>query len=179
MFFSIVLHGTVDENYKFINTGGYGKQSDRETFKVSSVYNMLCSNTLQIPEEDALPKTSTNMPYVFLGDEPYLVLQNLRKPYSKQQLDSDKEYFNKWLFRACRTVECAFGIIYSKWRILLKVPETDVRTANDIVKAICILHNSIIETEGTEHDLKDITKFSRQNHEEYSSWQTNSTCTTC
>nr|CAH7720890.1 unnamed protein product [Callosobruchus chinensis] len=55
--------------------------------------------------------------------------------------------FNKRLSRARKTVECAFGILFAKWRIISSVIETGETTADIIIKAICILHNIIIEKE--------------------------------
>lgn len=45
------------------------------------------------------------------------------------------------------TIECAFGIVSSKFRILLKSIETKVENADHSVKAICVLHNTIIDLE--------------------------------
>ena len=45
------------------------------------------------------------------------------------------------------SVECAFGINSAKFRILLKPIETGVKNVVSIVKAICILHNTIIDME--------------------------------
>jgi len=45
------------------------------------------------------------------------------------------------------TIECAFGIMSSKFKTLLKSIETKVENADHIVKAICILHNTIIVLE--------------------------------
>ena len=47
---------------------------------------------------------------------------------------------------------CAFGILTAKWRLLNKVMETNVNKAERIVRCICLLHNVIIDTEGTTHD---------------------------
>nr|CAH7754475.1 unnamed protein product [Callosobruchus chinensis] len=55
--------------------------------------------------------------------------------------------FNKRLSRARKTVECAFGILFAKWRIISSVIETGETTAYIIIKSICILHNIIIEKE--------------------------------
>nr|XP_034194916.1 uncharacterized protein LOC117611115 isoform X2 [Osmia lignaria] len=117
---------------------------------------------LTIPNDTALPNSEINAPYVFIGNEVYPLLKNLLKPYSGQQLNAHKEYnFNARLSRARRTVECAFGIIFSKWRILSKAIETSVTVADDIVKAICVLHNAIIDKEGTEHHLRNLS-FARE-----------------
>ena len=50
-------------------------------------------------------------------------------------------------------LECAFGILYSKWCVISKAVETEVELADKIVKCICVLHNTIIEKRG----LKDIS----------------------
>jgi hypothetical protein len=54
-------------------------------------------------------------------------------------------------------VEYAFGILYSKWLIISKTIETEVELADEIVKCICVLHNTIIEKEGFERHLTDVT----------------------
>ncbi|KAK9728825.1 DDE superfamily endonuclease [Popillia japonica] len=81
-------------------------------------------------------------------------MKHLLKPYGRSDLDVSSEYFNKRLSRARRTVECAFGIIRSKWQILDKPILTDIDHADKIVKAICVLHNVIIDREGMEHNKK-------------------------
>lgn len=157
-YFSIVLQGLVDANYKFINidVGGYGKQSDGGTFRSSALFLYLSDGRLKIPAARALPNSEITVPFVIIGDEAYPLLPYLLKPYGRQQLDPDKEYFNCRLSRARRTVECAFGIIYSKWRILATAIQTSVEVADDIVKCICLLHNIIIDKEGMDHHLKEI-----------------------
>ena len=154
----------MDANYKFINidVGGYGKQSDGGTFRSSALFLYLSDGRLDIPNETALPNSEITVPYVLIGDEAYPLLRNLLKPYSARELNADKEYFNARLSRARRTVECAFGIIFSKWRILSKAIETSVHVADDIVKAICVLHNTIIDKEGIQHHLVDLQEISRE-----------------
>jgi len=62
------------------------------------------------------------------------------RPFSRKQAqdDDEKSYYNYRHSRARMTVECAFGIISSKFRIILKSIETKVENADHIVKAICI-----------------------------------------
>lgn len=49
------------------------------------------------------------------------------------------------LSRARRTIENCFGIMASKWRILLKSIETSPAVADTIVQAICVLYNFDID----------------------------------
>jgi len=53
-------------------------------------------------------------------------------------------------------LECAFGILYSKWCVISKAVETEVELADKIVKCICVLHNTIIEKEGFGRHLIDV-----------------------
>lgn len=76
------------------------------------------------------------------------------KPYARNNLTEENELFNKRLSRARKTVECSFGILTMKWRILHKAIETHPDTADVIIKAVCILHNTIIDKENV--TIKDI-----------------------
>lgn len=157
-YFSIVLQGIADANYKFItiDVGSFGKQSDGGTFRSSTLYYAMQNGHLKIPDSNKLPLTAIVMPYVFIGDEAYPLLAHLLKPYNRTILDDDKEYFNMRLSRARRVIECSFGIINAKWRVLWKPIETLPETADIIVKTICILHNVTIDMEGLDSTMGDI-----------------------
>ena len=73
-------------------------------------------------------------------------------------LTNRRRNFNERLSTARKTVEYAFGILYSKWRIISKAIETGVELADKTVKCICVLHNTIIEKDGFERHLTDVTK---------------------
>ena len=60
-----------------------------------------------------------------------------------------------------QVVECAFGIMSNKWRLLLKAVEVDTTTAETIVKCICLLHNVVIDKEG----MQDIRNASAESCE--------------
>jgi len=77
--------------------------------------------------------------------------------YKHNSLTDRRHNFNESLSRARKTMECAFGILHSKWRIILKAVEMEVELADKIVKCICILCNTIIEKEGFERHLTDVT----------------------
>lgn len=158
-FFSVVLQGLVDAKNKFItiDVGGFGKQSDGGTFMASDLFHFINGKNLIFPEPDFLPHSNVKAPYVMLADEAYPLLPYLMKPYDRQTLTDRGRNFNKRLSRARKSVECAFGILYSKWRIISKAIETKVELADMIVKCVCVLHNTIIDKEGFERHLTDVT----------------------
>jgi len=154
-YFSVVLKGLVDANYKFIavDMGGFGKQSDGGMFLASDLFSFIDGRRISFSEPDFLPHSNVTVPYLMLGDEAYPLL-----PYSlTNSLTDRRRNFNERLSTARKTVECAFGILYSKWRIISKAIETEVELADKIVKCICVLHNTIIEKEGFERHLTDVT----------------------
>lgn len=157
-FFSMVLQGVADAHYRFITVevGGYGKQSDGGTFHASKLYEVLQEKKLDIPEPQPLPATNVRAPFVFLGDEAYPLLTFLLIPYRGTNLPIEKECYNKRLSRARKTIECAFGILFAKWRLLSKCIETDVDAIENIVKCMCVLHNVIINKEGIDHHLQEV-----------------------
>lgn len=171
-FFSIVLQAVCDASYRFImiEVGSYGRQSDGGTYQNSAMFRLLSSKRLNIPSEQCLPNTDTRMPFVFIADEAYPLQYNLLKPYSREVLNAERLYFNQRLSRARKTIECSFGILYAKWRILSKAIETDEKVADMIVKAICILHNIIIDSEGFERHLNTVTGYDIDNNAFRPSW---------
>lgn len=54
-------------------------------------------------------------------------------------------------------VECSFGILASKWRILHKSIETSVENATLITKTTCVLHNLVLthEKDSTSRDFQN------------------------
>ena len=82
------------------------------------------------------------------------------KPYPRKQLQNadEKSQFNYRLSRARMVIECAFGICAAKFRVLLKAIETKVDNVIHIVKAICLLHNIIIDLESKTLNDNDIRR---------------------
>jgi hypothetical protein len=158
-YFSVLLQGLVDANYKFIavDTGGFGKQSDGGTFLASDLFSFIDGKKISFPEPDFLPHSNVTATYVMLGDEAYPLLPYLMQPYERNSLTERRRSFNERLSRARKTVECAFGILYSKWHIISKAIEAEVELADKIVKCICVLHNTTVEKEGFERHLTDVT----------------------
>jgi len=123
-FFSIVLFAIVDANYRFmlIDIGAYaGKDSYSGVLHNSKIYHRIDKGTLKVPNAKLLPNTTNMAPFVFIGDEAFPLREHLLRPFPKKQLsDENKSYYNYRLSRARMTVECAFGIAASKFRILQK-----------------------------------------------------------
>lgn len=74
--------------------------------------------------------------------------------YPEGTLDPDEIAFNEELSLARVSVECAFGILRSRWRILTKQIESGVSSVSDTVVACAVSHNFCINA-GDEWEWDD------------------------
>lgn len=143
--FSVVLMAAVDAKYRFtfIDVGSMGRFSDGNIFSSCELAKKLDNGTLQIPPPMELPSFKHILPYIFVGDEAFPLMQNLMRPYPKKSVTGNYEnkVFNYRLSRARQCVECTFGILASRFRVFQRPFEIKVTTVVDVVKAACVLHN--------------------------------------
>ncbi|XP_044750572.1 protein ALP1-like [Coccinella septempunctata] len=142
--FSIVLFALVDANYEFLvaEAGANGRTSDGGVLSNSLFYEKFKNNKLNIPEYGNLPNDFPEpMPFVLVGDDAFPLKRNLMKPYRETKLSNEQIIFNYRLSRARRIVENAFGILASRFRILLNTINLSPEKAARITLTTCYLHN--------------------------------------
>ncbi|XP_069593150.1 uncharacterized protein [Ranitomeya imitator] len=157
-YFSTVLMAIAGADCRFlaVDIGAFGRANDSRTFKESNMGQKLYGNNFNFPQPQPLPHTEgPAMPFVVVGDEAFQMSANLLKPYSSRGLDHTKRVFNYRLSRARRTVECAFGILVSKWRILGSAINLKIETVDEVVKACVVLHNFIMAKERLNVELDE------------------------
>lgn len=150
-YFSVVLMAVADANLRFIaiDVGAYGKEGDSTVFRDSILGNKLFSGQLNLPQPRCLPNTNSNpQPFVMVGDEAFRLHSNLLRPYPQRNLDSRRRVFNYRLSRCRRYVECAFGVLANKWRILHTAIPLKAENIDKVIKACCILHNFVRKRDG-------------------------------
>ncbi|KAK3101288.1 hypothetical protein FSP39_002411 [Pinctada imbricata] len=165
-FFSIVLIGLVDANYRFlwIDVGGDGAMSDGQIFNESELKECLEDNSINLPPPDHLPNDDRNIPYFLLGDDAFALRTFMMKPYSKRQLTDEERIFNYRISRGRRVVENAFGILASRWQVLLSTMQQHPETVRLIVETCVCLHNIMrmryptlqtfaMDTENEDHEM--------------------------
>jgi len=91
------------------------------------------------------------MPFIIPGDEASPLKTYLMKPFARKDLSCEEGVFSYRMLRARQCVECVFGILPARWRLLDKAIETNTNKAERIVRCICLLLNIIIDLEGTTH----------------------------
>ncbi|XP_073406903.1 uncharacterized protein [Dendrobates tinctorius] len=157
-YFSIVLIAIADAGCMFVavDIGAFGRGNDSQAFKNSDMGRRLYGNQFNFPMPRPLPHTEAPpLPFVMVGDEAFQMCGNLLKPYSSRDLDHTKKIFNYRLTRARRTVECAFGILVSRWRILGTAINLKLETVDEVVKACVVLHNFVMAKEHPTFELDD------------------------
>lgn len=143
-YLSTVLMAVVNANYEFvmIDVGSYGHISDSGIFKNISFGEKLFKKELDIPEATPYPGTNSPKPFTLLGDEAFPLCENIMRPFSNPATHGE-EVYNLRHSRARMNVECAFGMLRSKFRLFDSSICCSIETIIHVVKACCILHNFI------------------------------------
>lgn len=104
---------------------------------------LIQSGDFNIPPPSALPNSTIVLPNYLIGDDAFALAETMMKPYCRKQClqDDSKAVFNYRLCRARRTVENAFGIMASYFRIFFTPINVKPSTIDKIVLACCALHN--------------------------------------
>lgn len=151
--FSVVLLALVNADCEFlmVNVGANGRVSDGGVFANSSFSNRLNDNALHIPEPSPLPGTNDPVPYVFVADDAFPLQEHIMKPYSHPDLNTEQQTYNYRVSRARCAVERTFGILASRFRILLTTINLCPRKVCKIVLACCYLHNYLRQRQVTQY----------------------------
>ena len=80
------------------------------------------------------------MHYFLLGDDAFALMPWMVKPYSRGQLTREERIANYRISRGRRVVDHSFGILVSRFRVLLGIMEHRPRVVRDIVFTCVVLH---------------------------------------
>lgn len=148
---SIVLMGITDADYKllYVDVGRNGKFADGGVFNRCTFGQALDRNLLRLPAPKALPGREDPVPYVLVADDAFAMRPNLMKPFAHRDLTLAEQVFNYRLSRARRVIENVFGIMSSRFRVLLHPIHLDPEKTKKVVLACSVLHNFLITTNKT------------------------------
>jgi hypothetical protein len=80
------------ELVSYVDVGAYGKSSDSALFKESVLYKKLVHRNLDLPQPKHISNIDTTpLPYVFIGDEAFGIMENVMRPYSGKSLTRVKK----------------------------------------------------------------------------------------
>ena len=147
MVHGVIQTGIVDPKLKFIHaTGCPGSIHDARVLRQSGLYDF--AENEQILAGPMRNINGTEIGPLLAGDSAYPLINWLMKPFPDGgHLAAEQRKFNL-KFSALRcVVERAFGMLKSRWRIILKEIEQKTTTLKRTVIAACVLHNICIERE--------------------------------
>ena len=141
----VVVQAVVDGEKRFLDVaaGFPGSMHDSRVLRNSALYRRINNNelltgpTVRVGGREIKP--------VLLGDSAYPLSTWLLKPYPESTNDPPEINFNKELSSGRVSVECAYGILKGRWRILQKRLDSNIAFTSQIIIACCILHNFCIE----------------------------------
>lgn len=162
-YFSTVLLGLVDSQYKFIaiDTGSYGKECDSSIFSESALGQRLSSYSLAVPKDEPLVEGGVSLPYVLVADEGFPLKRFVMRPFPMDKnLTDERRIFNYRTCRCRRVVENAFGILAQRWRLYFRPLQCKIDTVQKIIKATTVLHNYLCSKEdiaavGTHEEISE------------------------
>lgn len=146
----------VDSNYHFqyLDVGCEGRVADGGIWRKCSFHQWLRAGTLDLPEQKCWPNGEEfgPKPYTIVADDAFALSTYLLKPYATRDLSRNKRLFNYRLSRARRVSENAFGILGSRFRILLTNIYRSPDRVVELCRAVGVLHN-YLRREGGNHYL--------------------------
>ncbi|KAK3084692.1 hypothetical protein FSP39_017590 [Pinctada imbricata] len=142
-FFSIVLMGLVDAEYKFtwVDVGADGSASGAQIFIFSELKETIENRTIGFPRAEPLPNDDKDMPFFILGDDAFALRTYMMKPFSHRNMTVEERIFNYRISRGRRIAENAFGILANRFQVLLTTMQQDPETIRLIVQTCVCLHN--------------------------------------
>ena len=117
--------------------------NDAGIYAESHLKVALDRNALHIPADKALPNKQDPFPYCVVGDDAFPLQHNIMKPYPFRNLTPQQRIFNYRLSRARRCVEQAFGVMASRFRVLLSPICVGPDKVDAIILTCCTLHNML------------------------------------
>ena len=130
----------VDGQYKFrwVDVGTAGSCSDAQIFNARHLKRKI--DDAGFPDPAPITQGGRDVPYFILADDAFALKTWLMKPYGRRMLPREERIANYTISRGRRVVENAFGILVSRFRVMMTTTELPPETV-DVVMTCVILHN--------------------------------------
>ncbi len=132
-----------------------GSVHDARVFANCEVQKRFANGKFKLFYKELVPGEES-VPQVLLGDPAYPLLPYVMKEYDHCQ-SNEQVIFNQMLRSARNQIECAFGRLKARWRILLRPMDIPVTQVPTVIFACFVLHN-FCEQEKEDIDLRVVDK---------------------
>ena len=124
-FFFIVMFALVEGQYKFrwVDAGTVGSCSDAQIFNASQLKRRIEDGRIGFPDPAPITQGGRDVPFFILADDAFARKTWLMKPYGRRMLTREERIANYRISRCRRVVENAFGILVSRFRMMLTTIE--------------------------------------------------------
>lgn len=171
--YSIILMAACNHRYEFtwVDVGSFGGESDGGIFYRSDFGVSLETGTFPMPRQYTnLPGSSIRAPFFYIGDDAFALRPDFIKPYADRNLSDEQKIFNYRISRARNCIECAFGILVSRWKILNGRIGIHPEEIDKIVLACVCLHNYLMSrTQSESRSSSENGRKTCEKHHQHSS----------
>ena len=142
--YDFIVQGVVDSHKLFLDfAAGYpGSLHNARVLRNSTLYR--CAEGNKVLKSPTLQIGHHEIRLYLIRDSTYPLGPWLQKPFPKTTRDPDEISFYPELTTARVSIECAFGILKSRWRILTKQFDSNMNFAVKTAIACTVLHNFCI-----------------------------------
>lgn len=140
-FYSLNVQAVCDYRGQFLDVECRwpGSVHDAKVFANSNVNKKLRNGTLPGTYRSVIPGCRS-IPNYLIGDPAYPLLPFCLKEYDSCQ-NNEQVVFNNMLRSARNPIECAFGRLKARWRVLTRKMDLKITAVPTVVYACFVLHN--------------------------------------
>jgi Plant transposon protein. len=112
---------------------------DARVFGYCEIQKRFSDGKVELFYKELLPGEEC-VPQLLLGDPAYPLLPYVMKEFATCS-SNEEVIFNQMMCSARNQIECAFGRLKARWRILLRPMDIPVRNLPNVIFACFVLHN--------------------------------------
>ena len=141
-FFSIIMLILVDGQYKFrwVDAGTGGSCSHGQIFDACQLKRKINDGSIGFPDPAPITQGGRDVPYFILADDVFALKTWLMKPYGRRMLTREERIANYRISRGRRVVENTFGILVSRFRVMLTTIQLPPETVREVIFTCVVLH---------------------------------------
>ena len=127
-----------------------------QIFNTCHLKRKIGDGSIGFPDPAPITQSGRDVPYFILADDAFALKTWLMKPYGRRMLTREERIANYRISRGRRVVENAFGILVSRFRVMMNTIELPPETVRDVVLTCVVLHNILRSQYQAQHNSHKI-----------------------